>query len=89
MRKAERGLVLKLLNYRGHVMLFQAEQVWTVGAREADGEQGSELTTGDAPRDGVKCLVWKEVTVELLILSFNPICFHLGWDFQAPSRYYM
>lgn len=42
-------------------MLFQVEQVWKVGGREADGEQDSELTTGDAPSEEVKCLVWKKV----------------------------
>lgn len=62
--------------------------MWRVGAREADREQGSELTIGDTPRDEVKCVVWKKVTVELLILSFHPIFFHVGdggrRGFQAP-----
>lgn len=43
-------------------MLFPAEQVWKVGAKEADGEQDSELTIGAAPRREVKCLVWEKVT---------------------------
>lgn len=46
-------------------MLFQAEQVWRVGAREADGEQDSELTAEDTSRGEVKCLVWKKMTVDL------------------------
>lgn len=46
-------------------MLFQAEQVWRVGAREADGEQDSELTSEDTSRGEVKCLVWKKMTVDL------------------------
>ena len=36
----------------------------------------------DTPRDEVKCL---EVTVELLILSFQPVCFHVGRAFQSPQ----
>lgn len=45
-------------------MLFQAEQAWRVGTREADGEQDSELTAEDTSRGEVKCLVWKKMTVD-------------------------
>ena len=38
-------------------MLLQAEQDWRVGGGGVNGEQDSELTTVDTPRDEVKCLV--------------------------------
>ena len=48
---------MELLNARGLIMLLQAEQDWRVGGGGVNGEQDSELTTVDTPRDEVKCLV--------------------------------
>ena len=79
--KGRDGSGLELLNAGGQIMLLQAEQDWRVGARRLMG-QDSELTTVDTLRDEVRCL---EMTVELLILSFQPVCFHVGRAFQSPQ----
>lgn len=80
--KVQVGSGFQLLSYRGTCNALSSRISVEIGAMEADGEQDSELTPGDAPGDEVICLVWRKA-----MLSFYPVCFHMELGFPGYLGY--